>query len=482
MICQSTMMPSTIVNLLSVLLALLGLCLAQEQGPAAAGASPAAPQDPPSTTIFSHGLPNWLWISGQGNAIFQAHGPFSAKYSGDNSLRNVGESATSRIVTLYTGVRLSHTTEAIFDLEEASGAGLSSSVGLAGYSNLDVVRIPGSGTPLTKAPYIARLMLHQVLPLGDESKEMERGPMGVLTRLPVHRLEFRLGKFPLVDFFDVNSIGSDSHLQFMNWAMVNNAGYDFAADTRGYTWGALLEYQDKTWGVRFAEALMPKVANGIDLDWNLRRARAENLELEVRQGLLPGRAGTVRLLAYVNHANMGSYRQAISAFLAGMDPLPDVTVHRRQGRVKYGFGLNLEQALTRDLRAFGRFGWNEGENENFAYTEVNQTFSWGGDVSGRVWKRSLDKIGLAFTTNAISRDHQRYLALGGHGFLLGDGPRSDGGSALNYGRENIIEGYYTLHLWRGVYTAFDLQHISNPGYNRDRGPVLAPALRLHLEF
>ena len=68
-----------------------------------------------------------------------------------------------------------------------------------------------------------------------------------------------------------------------------------------------------------------------------------------------------------------------------------------------------------------------------------------------------------------------YLALGGKGFLLGDG-------ALTYRRENILETYYTLHLWRGVFTSFDLQHINNPGYNRDRGPVLVPGLRLHLEF
>ena len=41
---------------------------------------------------------------------------------------------------------------------------------------------------------------------------------------------------------------------------------------------------------------------------------------------------------------------------------------------------------------------------------------------------------------------------------------------------------YTAHLWRGVYVAPGLQHIVNPGYNRDRGPVLVPSLRLHLEF
>ena len=71
--------------------------------------------------------------------------------------------------------------------------------------------------------------------------------------------------------------------------------------------------------------------------------------------------------------------------------------------------------------------------------------------------------------------HQTYLADGGYGFLLGDG-------ALNYGRETILETYYTAHVWRGIYLGPDIQHINNPGYNRDRGPVLVVGGRLHLEF
>ncbi len=39
----------------------------------------------------------------------------------------------------------------------------------------------------------------------------------------------------MVDFFDNNSVGSDSHLQFTNWAIDNNGAYDYAANTRGYT-------------------------------------------------------------------------------------------------------------------------------------------------------------------------------------------------------------------------------------------------------
>ena len=51
-----------------------------------------------------------------------------------------------------------------------------------------------------------------------------------------------MGKMGLVDFFDNNSVGSDSHLQFTNWAIDNNGAYDYAANTRGYTIAAILSY------------------------------------------------------------------------------------------------------------------------------------------------------------------------------------------------------------------------------------------------
>src|SRR5262249_18002831 len=144
----------------------------------------------------------------------------------------------------------------------------------------------------------------------------------------------------MADFFDINSVGSDSHLQFMNWTIDNNGAYDYAADTRGYTYGALVDFENRKWAVRFAEALMPKVANGINLDWNLARARGENLEFQFEPTLINGRNTTLRFLSYLNHANMGSYREAINAFLQGHDPVPDIEAHRQQGRKKYGFGFN----------------------------------------------------------------------------------------------------------------------------------------------
>lgn len=434
----------------------------------------------PELTVFPHSDRSRFLISGQANIIFQAHGPFHSPYEDVNSLVGAGEYKTSLLGTLFLGAQLRRdpktNTDVILDVESTGGRGISQALGLAGFTNLDVVRNPNLGS----APYIARVQLHQTIALTSKLVEVDRTPFSLATQVPERRLEFRAGKMSLPDSFDINSIGTDSHLQFLNWTVDNNGAWDYAADTRGYTYAAVAEYDDKDWSARYAVGLMPTVANGIDLDWNLRRASGQNMEFELRKPLLgglvsPDRKGVIRALSYVNHAHMGHYRDAVKAYLDGTTPRPDIVSVERYGAVKYGFGLNAEQELTQNLRVSMRVGWNEGQHESFAYTEVDQTVQVGGDYSGRGWSRRNDKVGLTFVSNAIKRDHQDYLRLGGLGFLLGDGK-------LNYAREDILEGYYNLHAWRGVYYALDAQFIDHPGYNKDRGPVLVSAIRMHVDF
>jgi hypothetical protein len=362
-------------------------------------------------------------------------------------------------------------TDLIFDLEAAGGRGLSEALGLAGEPNLDVVRNPY----LSINPYPARYEIHQVLGLTRENTSQESGFFALAPSVPVRRIEFRVGKMTLPDFFDINDVGSDTHLQFMNWTMDNNGAWDYAADTRGYTVGGMAEYDDRTWSIRYGIFAMPVVANGIDLDWAFSRAHGQNGEFELRQGFIAKRKGEQRILFYANRAHMGTYREAVDAFLNGTDATPNIVLHEHLGALKYGFGYNTEQDLTANLRVFGRFGWNEGQHESFAYTEVDQTVLAGADFAGARWHRPADKVGLAFVSNAIKRDHQNYLRLGGLGFLLGDGN-------LNYGRENTVESYYTWHAWRGLFYAIDVQHIDNPGYNRDRGPAWIGSARVHVDF
>ncbi len=428
-----------------------------------------APDSHDPETFFPHPDKRY-WISGQINFIFQANPPFDATFSGPHSFHNRYEKATSRVMTLFTGLKLNDSTELLVDVEETGGRGLSDALGLAGFVNLDVVRNPDLG----QSPYLARAMVHKVFALSKNKVEVDRGPLSGFTQLPARRIEVRFGKFSMADFFDLNTIGTDSHFQFMNWTLDNNGAWDYAADTRGYTIGAIVAYESPAWGFHFAEALMPTVANGIDLQWNLHLARAENYEFILHRGLV-SKNGVVRILAYNNTANMGFYRVANQSFLAGLTDTPQITAHPLQVTGKYGFALNVEQQLTPWISAYGRFGWNSGKTESYAYTEVDQSVQVGLGAYGHRWNRKFDRAGVAFVSNAIKKDHQKYLALGGLGFLLGDG-------GLAYGRETIFESYYTAHVWKGLYLGPDVQHVNNPGYNRARGPVFVGGLRAHFEF
>jgi high affinity Mn2+ porin len=442
------------------------------EGPAAPQSETPAPvADDPLTTMFHHAEWDRFWLSGQANFISQYHPTFTSPYQGRNSFTPEAQDATSRVLTLFTGWRASNTTEFLCDVQETGGHGLSEALGIAGFPNLDVVRNP----LLSKAPYIARLMWHQIIPLSHDKVAVDRNPFNLFRELPERRLELRFGKFSLVDFFDLNTFGTDTNLQFMNWAVDNNGAYDYAADTRGFTFAALLEYHDRHMVVRFAEALIPEVANGIHLEANLSLAQAENIEVELHGRVVGKKPGIVRFLSYVNHGNMGIYRQAVDNYLSGQTPTPQITAHPLWTTIKYGFGANFEQPFNDWLGLFGRWGWNEGQHESFAYTEVDQTWQLGVGGNGTRWHRKYDRMGLVFVSNGINHEHARYLGYGGYGFLLGDGK-------LNYGRENIIESYYTVHLWRGIFPAAGLQYVVHPGYNRDRGPVIVPTLRLNLEF
>jgi len=80
-----------------------------------------------------------------------------------------------------------------------------------------------------------------------------------------------------------------------------------------------------------------------------------------------------------------------------------------------------------------------------------------------------------FTASGISAVHALYLERGGLDFLIGDGD-------LNYRPEYVWESYYNARILKGFFAALDAQHIANPAYNHDRGPLWAYSLRLHLEY
>ena len=357
-----------------------------QESKAAAQTPDSVPVNASAPTMFPHSeSARWI-VAGQANIIFQAHGPFHSPYEGTNSLHSRGEYKTSLLGTIYTGFEVNrnprYATDGILDVESSGGRGVSEALGLAGFTNLDVVRNPSLGSK----PYLSQYMIHQVVGFTNELGDSERSTTSLETKLPVHRLELFIGRMGMPDFFDTNAVGTDSHLQFLNWTVDNNGAWDYAANTRGYTDAAVLQYTNHDFVAMYGLAAMPVIANGTDLQYQFRQGSGQNIEFDLNKSAVAGRKGAIRLLGFVNHANMGDYRQQNQAFLAGLTPRPEITAHSFNDSMKYGVGLNFEQELTESLRVYGRFGWNEGQHESFAYTEVDQTLSAGADYSLKgVW-------------------------------------------------------------------------------------------------
>ena len=417
-----------------------------------------------------HLIAGRFWISGQSNVIFQAHPPFHSPYSGPNSFRGYGENATSVSNTLYTGARIFRFSEMTVSAEESDGRGMSDGLGIAAYPNADVI-----DPDLTGEVFLSRCFFHQTVPLTADRINEDANPYYLQTSLPRKRLEFIFGKLSLLDYFDVNEVGSDSHLQFTNLAIDNAGTYENASDGHGDTIAAMVNYQGPKIGLRFAEALLPKINNTDVLNYDLRNSHAENLEFDYTASVIRGYLSHFRALAFVSHADLGNYREADNAYLAGKDETPDIALHRHPNTGKPGFNINIEQDLPRNFRAFFRGGWNDGLYESFVFSEMNDTVSFGGDLAGVAWHRPYDRIGSAYVNSGLARYHREYLALGGVGFMLGDGK-------LTYGRESVSETYYTAHIIGGLYMAAQFSFVNNPGFNRARGPVEVPGLRAHIDF
>jgi high affinity Mn2+ porin len=435
-------------------------CLAQEAP---------APEAPAEATA----LPAWVprLLGAQFTFIGQRLLPFAASYSGPRSLVSRGDTQETDTYGLYFGSQLTHRLQFYFDVELARGRGVSGAEGLAGLTNGDVIR-EGS-VNLGQEPYVARAFLRYVVPLSKETEAVERGLDHFPSLQPVSRFEIKLGKLALTDDFDQNRYANSTRTQFMNWGLFNNTAWDYAADTRGYTFGVYLGWVHPRWALRVASFQMPTFANGNLFDSNVRVDRGDNLELT----LSPHPKGTIlRFLLYENRARMGNYKDAIELALQ-QGGTPDIVADDKPGRTKVGWGINLEQPLADDgeTGAFMRLGWNDGRNEDFVFTEADQHASAGLQVAGHHWGREHDRVGVAAVIHGISKDHREYLASGGLGFLLGDG-------RLRYGHEEILESYYRFQAGKRFQISPDYQYIMNPGYNQDRGPATVLSLRFHVEY
>jgi high affinity Mn2+ porin len=431
----------------------------------------ACAQDNTNTPVDNVPAERWNLFY-QATTIGQYHGAFNSPYEGTFSLRNYPERDVSLTSTLFIGFRLDSNTYLYFDPEIAGGRGFSSVNGLANASNGELPRV-ATATP---KPYIARLYLQHDFGFGSETEPAESDANQLSGNRPMTRYTIVVGRFTLTDFFDNNRYSHDPRAQFMEWSAMFNGAWDYAADTRGYTWGWVHDFHARNWSLRYGSAAEPRTPNGPRFDRRLFKDRGDQIEFEYRYKLLT-HAGTIRALHYQNRTRSGSYGEALQS-AAATHATPDISAIRKPGTLKYGFGMSFDQEVTKDFGFFARLGWADGKNEDFAFTAIDRMAGGGASLTGARWHRPNDTLATVFTAAGLSRVHADYLAAGGLDFLIGDGK-------LNYAPEYAWESYYDARLFAAAglafNMAFDAQHYENPAYNHDRGPLWAYSLRLHIE-
>ncbi|MGA8026287.1 MAG: carbohydrate porin [Bryobacteraceae bacterium] len=444
-------------------------CTGQSQPPESPPPKGEIPRQEANTTP-QEPVVNERWnLFYQATSIGDYHGTFHSPYSGPFSLEDNPERDVSITTTLFFGLRLDQNTQLYFDPEIAGGRGFSGTNGIADFPNGEMPRV----TVATPKPYIARLYILHDFGFGKEMESVDSDENQLGGRRPVKRYTIVIGRFSATDFFDNNRYTHDPRTQFMSWGTMYNGAWDYPADTRGYTWGWVHEFHTANWSFRYGSAFMPKVANGEQFDRRISRDRGDMWEQE-RRWTMRKHPGAIRTLEYMNHGDMGNYAEAI-AIAKETGATPSVVDTRKIGTLKYGFGINMEQEIAKDVGVFTRLGWNDGRTESFVFTAIDRLASSGVSITGQRWRRSLDTAATALTVAGLSAVHAQYLADGGLDFLIGDG-------RLRYGPEYVWESYYNAKVYKGFFAGFDLQHVANPAYNEDRGPVWIYSIRLHIEL
>jgi len=408
-----------------------------------------------------------LWnVHFQQTFVEQYKPEFHASYTGKNSMDTNSESALSLTTTLFVGVKLWNGGELYFNPEVSGGSGISKVQGIAGFTNNEVVRV---GNPVPTF-YPARLFFQQVVNLNDKKANLEDDANQIGTEVSSERLVFRFGKFSTTDYLDNNKFSHDGRSQFINWSLVSNGAWDYAADTRGYTMAFLSEYVNPFISFRLSAAMVSTTPNGAVYDKNILKNHSLTFEVEKPYSLL-GKEGTARLLLFRNSEKSANYIKGLE--MLARDELFENA--RQDGTVKYGFGINIEQVLANNIGLYLRAGWNDGQTESWMFTQIDRSLSLGSLIRGEYWLRESDELGLAVSFNGISIEHRDYLNSGGYGFIIGDGK-------LDYSTESHIETFYKFYVNKYLQLSLFYQFVNNPAYNKDRGPVNIYSLRTHIEF
>lgn len=407
----------------------------------------------------------------QGTYIWQTKPHMPAAYSGQNSLQASREISYTATATAYLGMRTWQGGEVYLNPEITQGIPFSELSGSGGFTNGELTRTAGNRPKI----YRQRLFLRQTWGLGGGDEVVEADLNQMAGTVDKNRIVLTVGNFSTLDIFDDNRYAKDPRVHFMNAGFMAPLSYDYAADARGFGWGFAVEWFQDEWAFRIGRMTGPKAPNMLPTDFQIAKHYGDQVEVERAHTLL-GQPGKLRLLAWRNRAVLSTFKDALDYLKANPDADRQAILAVRKGeKIKYGAGINIEQAINDDLGFFLRAMKADGRTETYAFTETDGSIAVGFALKGAAWGRGMDTLGVGQAYNTLSADRRKYLEAGGISFFIGDG-------ALNYKPEQLFEIYYSLNVWKNTFLSADYQRMRNPAYNADRGPADFFAVRLHGEF
>ncbi len=487
-----------------------------QQSPPSSPSPTASPQAPatspahntPSATEETAGPPQTYNLHAQYTLTGMAYTSFSANYTNPaylvygtgSSLPTQGQARETQSADVYFGYRLFRDTEFHVDALFWQGYGINNTYGVGDFPDGEAFKVG------VRYPHfaVARFFLRTTINLDGKAQEpVDDDLLTLRGKQDTNRITITIGRMSVKDIFDNNQYSNDPRGQFMNWALMANAAYDYPADALGFTTGVAIEWNRPSWTLRYGWFQMSKYRNQFTAEGLYLVLPTEPLsgdgkifedwgmvsELEHRHTIAT-HPGAARLLVFDDRSNNGSYKAAVAlandpatlaiwgtaaAFLASANGVSGGIDDTHALRNTWGIGLNADQEITKNIGVFSRIGWNSGQNSGFEFTDTNWTATFGASIKGEKWKQPDDVIGAALIISGISKANQLYHAEGGIGILTGDG-------ALNYGAEKNIELYYDHKFSKYFHGAVDYQFVDNPAYNKDRGPIPGIfGIRLHYE-
>jgi high affinity Mn2+ porin len=375
-------------------------------------------------------------FGGQLTFLYQHQSKLSrSPYDGPISILSKGDDQLLSMATFNILIKPWKNGEFVISPEMQLGNGIGNGKGMGAYPNALY------GNP-QKTPYLLRAHYRQHF-FFKNSRFKE--------------YQFTLGRYALMEMFDMNPYASDPKKDFFNFSHTMLNAWDAAITAYGYTHGVAQTLKFDKSSMTLSINTHNKDAGGPDTDWNITEAYSANLQL-VKNYKLFGKTGKIRLLGFYNHYNGGDFNHYYNDSLT-LEALYDST-HAYTHKI--GGGIDISYDLNKRSGMFLRYSVSDGLHEDFGYTQCDGSLNGGVLAGMKVINRPTDRFGICASVNTISKLHRRFLKAGGTGFMLGDGN-------LSYAPESVVETFYCVNIKDHFFITLDYQYAMSVGYNLDRG-------------